>query len=48
MVRVPKHDVLEGIARGTIKIDAWLQEKRDFWQELFSIVIVVVNSRRAV
>lgn len=27
MVRVPKHDVLEGIARGTIKIDSWLQDK---------------------
>lgn len=30
MVRVPKHDVLEGIAIGTIKIDAWLQGKEIF------------------
>lgn len=30
MVRVPKHDVLEGIAIGTIKIDAWLQDKGIF------------------
>lgn len=27
MVRVPKHDVLEGLAIGTIKIDVWLQDK---------------------